>query len=83
MNKEMAIINEVGIGIRDLEEPVLWFTVTLMSGVCALQVFDWQQAAEIIKAYSLYEVHSLKGKPCRVEKGDGKIKYIGPVLVKN
>ncbi len=81
MDEQMAIINEVGIGIRDVGEPVLWFSVNLLGGRGALQVFDWRQAAEIIKAYSLYEVHSLSGKPCRVEVGDGMMKYIGPVLV--
>ena len=81
MNEEMAIINEVGIGIRDVGRPVLWFTVNLMDGGGALQVFNWEQAAEIIKAYGLYEVRSLNGKPCRVEVGDGMIKYISPALV--
>ncbi len=81
MNEEMAIITEVGVGIRDVGRPVLWFTVTLMDGGGALQVFSWEQAAEIIKAYSLYEVRSLNGKPCRVKVGGGMITYIGPALV--
>ncbi len=81
MSEEMAIITEVGVGIRDVGRPVLWFTATLMDGGGALQVFGWEQAAEIIKAYSLYEIRSLNGKPCRVEAGDGMIRYIGPALV--
>ena len=83
VNEQMAIINEVGIGIRDVGRPVLWFTINLMDGGAALQVFNWEQAAKIIGAYGVYEVHSLEGKPCRVEAGDGMIKYIGPVIVRN
>jgi hypothetical protein len=77
----MAIITEVGIGIRDMATPVLWFTTSLMDGGAALNVFSWQEAAEIIKAYSLYEVHSLNGKPCRVEVGEGTMRYSGPIQV--
>ncbi|KKK93368.1 hypothetical protein LCGC14_2693600, partial [marine sediment metagenome] len=60
----MAIINEVGIGIRDVGRPVLWFTTNLVDKTAALNVFSWEKAGEIIKAYGLYEVHSLNGKPC-------------------
>ena len=81
MSEQMAIIKGVGIGIRDVGRPVLWFEVNSMDGGGALQVFGWEEAAEIIKAYGIYEVHSLNGKPCRVEVGDGMMRYIGPVLV--
>ncbi|KKL25949.1 hypothetical protein LCGC14_2400170 [marine sediment metagenome] len=79
MSKQMAIINEVGIGIRDVGKPVLWFTTTLVDKTAALNVFSWEKAGEIIKAYGLYEVHSLNGKPCEVEVGDGMMRYSGPV----
>ncbi|KKM72728.1 hypothetical protein LCGC14_1417540 [marine sediment metagenome] len=81
MSEQMAIINEVGIGIRDAGRPILWFTVHLMEGGTALNIFDWEEAAEIIKTYGLYEVHDLTGKPCRVEVGDRRIKYSGPVKI--
>ena len=81
MSEQMAIINEVGVGIRDTGRPVLWFTVHLMDGGAALNVFGWEEAAGIIEAYGLYEVHDLNGKPCRVEAGDGMVKYSGPVKI--
>ncbi|KKL83726.1 hypothetical protein LCGC14_1971850 [marine sediment metagenome] len=81
MTEQMAIINEVGVGIRDVGRPVLWFTVHLMDEGAALNVFSWEEAREIIEAYGLYEVHSLNGKPCRVETGDGMIKYSGSVVL--
>ncbi len=77
----MAIISEVGVGLRDVGTPVLWFTVRIIGGGAALNVFTWEEAAEIIEAYSLDEVHSLNGKPCRVEVGDGRMKYSGPEVI--
>ena len=81
MSKQMAIINEVGIGLRDTAKPILWFTVHLLDGRAALNLFTWEQAAEIIEEYGLEEVSSLNGKPCQVEVEDGMMKYSGPVLV--
>jgi hypothetical protein len=81
MSEQMAIISEVGIGLRDVGRPVLWFTTTIMGGGAALNVFSWEQAAEIIRAYDLEEVHSLKGKPCKVDVGDGMMRYSGPIQV--
>ncbi len=81
MSEQMAIINEVGIGLRDTGKPVLWFTVHLLDGGAALNVFGWEGAAEIIKAYGLEEVGHLNGKPCRVEVQNGLIKYSGPVNI--
>ena len=81
MSEQMAIINEVGIGLRDTSRPILWFTVHLLDGGAALNVFTWEEAAEIIEAYGLEEVGSLNGKPCRVEAGGGMVKYSGPVRI--
>ena len=77
----MAIIKEVGIGLRDTSKPILWFTVQILDGRAALNVFSWEQAAEIIEEYSLDEVSSLNGMPCQVKVEDGMMKYSGPVLV--
>lgn len=76
MSEQMATINEVGVGMRDAGKPILWFTVSILDGGAALNVFDWQEAAEIIRDYGVYEVHSLNGRPCCVEvEGYDTIRY--------
>ena len=71
----LAIISNVGIGLRDVGRPVLWFDVMDTETSAALQVLEWDDAAEIIKDYKLYEVHSLNGKPCWVAKRSGMMIY--------
>ena len=63
----MAIIQGVGVGLRDTNNPVLWWSVHTDSIGSALHVFNWETAFDIIKAYGVGEVHSLNGKPCWVE----------------
>lgn len=80
--RQMAIIQGVGVGLRDVGAPVLWWTVNTGDSGAALNVFDWEVAGEIIKAYGVREVHGLNGKPCWVEVGDGLMKYVEPCIIK-
>lgn len=73
--EQMAIIQGVGVGLRDVGKPVLWWTVNTGDSGCALQVFNWEEAGEIIKAYGVREVHGLDGKPCWVEIANGCITF--------
>lgn len=73
----MGIISEVGIGLRDVGRPVLWFTVYVTESSAALQVKSWETAAEIISDFGVYEVHELNGKACWVSVTSNIIKYEG------
>ena len=75
--KRMAIISEVGIGLRDVGRPVLWFTVHLDESSAALQVKGWEETAEIIKDHGVYDVKNLNGKACWVEEDQRIIRYLG------
>ena len=83
--KTMAIMRGVGIGMRDCSEPVLWFAAHISKGVASLQVFDWAQAAEIIKAYAVHDVRDLEGKACWIQtkgKSGGRAVWAGPCVIK-
>ena len=79
----LAIISEVGFGMRDLSEPVLWWTVHTDESWAALHVFPVAQAVEIIKAYGVRDVKDLDGRPVWVRRGDGRITFDRPWRKKN
>lgn len=65
--EELAIIEQVGVGRRDLNSPTLWFSV-VGDGWGALQIFSLadEKAIEILGA--VYEVHGLNGRACVVNR---------------
>jgi len=71
----MAIIQGVGVGLRDVGRPVLWWSVHTDKCGSALHVFDWDTAFDIIKSYGVREVHLLNGKPCWVEVDGNRMTY--------
>ena len=79
--KELAIIKGVGIGIRDCNAPVLWFSVEMLHGG-ALQIFPWNEARQVILDFSVRDVRDLEGRACIVDSGDGgpgsTVEYVGP-----
>ena len=81
MTEQMAIIQGVGIGLRDTNRPVLWWSVHTGNDGSALHVFDWETAAAIIKDYGVEEVHSLNGKPCWVEVSDNRITFLRSCII--
>lgn len=64
----LAMIEEVGVGARDVGRPVLWFTVS-GDGWGALQVFDVSSETAIELISAVREVHALNGRVCVIEKG--------------
>ena len=80
--RQMAIIQGVGVGLRDVNNPVLWWTVHTSEGSAALHVFDWDTAYKIIKDYDVREVHELNGKPCWVEVDAGNMLYKEACIIK-
>ena len=72
----LAIIKDVNIGMRDCNEPVLWFTTHTSECSAALQVFNWVEAGKLIKDAKVYSVNNLEGKACFVEKDGWLLKFI-------
>ena len=67
MTEQLAMIEEVGVGARDVGRPVLWFTVS-GDGWGALQVFAVESEIATKILSSVFEAHELNGRVCVVEK---------------
>ena len=68
--ERLAIISEVGIGYRDIDSPVLWFS----ESSAALQVLSWDEAYEVLKG--VREVRDLNGLACWVSCEGNRIKFL-------
>jgi len=66
--RQLAIIRNVGIGTRDVGRPCLWFDTYVEEGIGALQIIDWDRAAQILQASGICDVRDLNGKPCWVDR---------------
>lgn len=64
----LAMIEEVGVGARDVGKPVLWFTVS-GDGWGSLQLFALDDPVAIDLLGSVREVHDLNGRMCVVDGG--------------
>lgn len=76
MTKQLAIMKNVGIGMRDCHSPVLWFSAFISEGSAALQVLNWDRAKDLIAKSGVYSVLELEGKSCWVNVGDNMIKFL-------
>ncbi len=74
MSEQLAIIKDIGIGCRDTNWPVLWFTVYVSEVQAALTVLSWDDAYEVLK--HVREVRDLEGKPCWVDVDGNMIKFL-------
>ena len=74
MSEQMAIIRDVGIGAGDRGIPCLWFSTYVTESSAALQVIDWTDAFELLKAVD--RVEQLNGKPCWVEVDGNMIRFL-------
>ena len=72
----LAIIKEVGFGMRDGLKPMLWFTTYLSENTAALQCFtDPNEYEAIIKDADVYDVRKLDGRPCWVVRDNGIMRF--------
>lgn len=74
MSEEIGMIEEVGVGARDVGRPVLWFTVS-GEGWGVLQVFDVNSEEATALLSDVREAHDLNGRMCVVEKDDGFVRF--------
>ena len=69
-NEQLAIMKGVGFGNRDVGYPVLFFSTMISEGCGALQVMEGKKAMDFIKAYGVYDVKDMEGKPVWVKRPD-------------
>ena len=74
--EKLAIMKNVGIGLRDTNTPMLWFNTFVSEGSTALQCLGWEDAFELIKAAGCTEVKHLEGKPCWVIDEGHTIRFL-------
>lgn len=63
----LAIIRRPKYGVGDRGTVVLRLETYVTESSVALQIFNPEQAAEIIAAYGVSDVAALEGKPCWVD----------------
>ncbi len=76
MTEQLGVIKEVGVGLYDRNEPILWFTVYVGDASASLQWFEWEKAGKIIKDYNVRDVKSMNGRTCWVEVDKGIMTYL-------
>ena len=71
--EQLAIIRNVGYGCRDIGKPCLFFDSYITETTAALQILTGEDADEFIKAYGVYDVSKLEGKPVWVDVGQNRV----------
>lgn len=80
--KVMGIIRNVGYGCRDVYYPVLFFDVYVRESYASLQIMSGKQANDFIKAYGVYDVKDLNGKPIWVKNDGYTMEDLEPCIIK-
>lgn len=75
--RRLAIMKDVGFGLRDTGRPCLWFMAYESECAAALQVLFGEDIEKTLKDSGVYEVHQLEGQACWVEAGGGLIRFAG------
>jgi hypothetical protein len=75
--QQVAMIEEVGVGARDVGRPVLWFTVS-GDGWGALQIFELDEPVALDLLSSVRDAHDLNGRVCVVDSSGafGSIRFV-------
>ena len=79
--KVMGIIKGAGYGCRDIGYPILFFTVYVREALASFQVMRGKQADDFLKAYQVYDVHDLNGKPVWVEDDGQTMRNLKPCII--
>jgi hypothetical protein len=74
MSEELALVLDIEIGNRDLDNPGIWFTVASLSGN-ALIVIPFKDCLDFIRKSQCYKLSDLKRKCCVINVEDGLVKF--------
>lgn len=75
MEKTLAIIEDIHVGMRDCYYPICWFTVKSLNGN-SLQIIEFDELKELLQNHSVYKLEDLEGKPCIIESDRCLQKFI-------
>lgn len=75
-HRQLAIMKEIGIGIRDVGRPVMFFSTYISECTAALQILSWDEAFKLLDQSQAWDVKQLEGKSCWVEVDNGMIKFL-------
>ena len=76
MTKQLAIMKDVKIGMRDIGRACMWFETYIDEGITALQVLNWEDTKKLIEDADVYDFKSLEGHACWVECDRGQILFL-------
>lgn len=76
MTKVLAIMKNVGYGVRDTGRPCLYFDAYVDSSRATLQVLYGEESDALIKQAQCYNVADLNGKACWVHVAGNIIQFI-------
>ena len=66
MENCLGIVRDVGFGMRDGNQPILWFTAETLD-VSLFLIFNLENAGRVIKEAGVYDIKNLEGKSCIME----------------
>ncbi len=76
MAETLAIMRDVGLGLRDRNHPMMWFTVYESEGVASLQCISWEETEKLITDGKVTDTKSLEGHACWVESSEGLCRFL-------
>lgn len=76
MEKQLAIMKNVGYGCRDTGRPCLFFSTYISEGSAALQVLFGKDADKAITDAGVYDIKDLEGRACWVKAGVHNITFL-------
>ena len=79
--KVMAIIKNAGYGCGDMGV-CLHFTVYVRASLCSSQMLFGKQAEDFIKAYGVWDVSDLNGKPVWLNDDGMMMTDLEPCIIK-
>ena len=72
----MAIIRGAHAGVRDVGRPVLGFVVYTAESRASLQILEWDEAGEMLKAGQVKDLRDLEGAPCEVAVSGNMVRFV-------
>ena len=73
--KTLAIMKDVGFGLRDCGRPILWYTAESV-GWGALMVVELSEIEDFLKKANCYDIKELEGAPIIVDVEGTKIRFV-------
>lgn len=74
--RKLAVMRNVGFGVRDTNHAMLWFTADTMDNRASLQCLDAVEAVALIEKLGITDVKYFEGRHCWVEENGNTVKVV-------